>query len=85
MAVGLAQKIAETLHEGIYGEQAQSDYGLTKAESKRIEEKVQKQAEEALKRVAEEFTDKRRFWKLICSMSLPKQRPKQKNSGTGGT
>ena len=57
MAVSLAQKIAETLHDGIYGEQAQSDYGLTKAESKRIEEKVQKQAEEALKRVAEEFTD----------------------------
>lgn len=60
MAVGLAQKIAETLHEGIYGEQAQSDYGLTKAESKRIEEKVQKQAEEALKRVAEDFTDKKK-------------------------
>lgn len=78
MAVSLAQKITETLHEGIYGEQAQSDYGLTKAESKRIEEKVQKQAEEALKRVAEEFTDKKRFWKLICSMSLPKQRLKPK-------
>ena len=60
MAVGLAQKIAETLHDGIYGEQAQSDYGLTKAESKRIEEKVQKQAEEALKRVAEDFTDKKK-------------------------
>ena len=60
MAVSLAQKIAETLHDGIYGEQAQSDYGLTKAESKRIEEKVQKQAEEALKRVAEEFTDKKK-------------------------
>ncbi|WP_419086731.1 DEAD/DEAH box helicase family protein, partial [Phascolarctobacterium succinatutens] len=29
MAVSLAQKIAETLHDGIYGEQAQSDYGLT--------------------------------------------------------
>lgn len=48
------------MHDGIYGEQAQSDYGLTKAESKRIEEKVQKQAEEALKRVAEEFTDKKK-------------------------
>ena len=60
MAVGLAQKIAETLHDGIYGEQAQSNYGLTKAESKRIEEKVQKQAEEALKRVAEDFTDKKK-------------------------
>lgn len=60
MAVGLAQKIAETLHDGIYGEQAQSNYGLTKAESKRIEEKVQKQAEEALKRVAEDFTYKKK-------------------------
>ena len=72
MAVGLAQKIAETLHEGIYGEQAQSDYGLTKAESKRIEEKVQKQAEEALKRVAEEFTDKKKVLEADLQHELAK-------------
>lgn len=72
MAVGLAQKIAETLHEGIYGEQAQSDYGLTKAESKRIEEKVQKQAEEALKRVAEEFTDKKKVMEADLQHELAK-------------
>lgn len=70
MAVGLAQKIAETLHEGIYGEQAQSDYGLTKAESKRIEEKVQKQAEEALKRVAEDFTDKKKVFEADLQHEL---------------
>lgn len=72
MAVGLAQKIAETLHEGIYGEQAQSDYGLTKAESKRIEEKVQKQAEEALKRVAEDFTDKKKVLEADLQHELAK-------------
>ena len=72
MAVGLAQKIAETLHDGIYGEQAQSDYGLTKAESKRIEEKVQKQAEEALKRVAEEFTDKKKVLEADLQHELAK-------------
>lgn len=72
MAVGLAQKIAETLHEGIYGEQAQSDYGLTKAESKRIEEKVQKQAEEALKRVAEDFTDKKKVLEADFQHELAK-------------
>lgn len=72
IAVGLAQKIAETLHEGIYGEQAQSDYGLTKAESKRIEEKVQKQAEEALKRVAEEFTDKKKILEADLQHELAK-------------
>lgn len=72
MAVSLAQKIAETLHDGIYGEQAQSDYGLTKAESKRIEEKVQKQAEEALKRVAEEFTDKKKVLKADLQHELAK-------------
>ncbi|WP_337953758.1 DEAD/DEAH box helicase family protein, partial [Phascolarctobacterium succinatutens] len=72
MAVGLAQKIAETLHEGIYGEQAQSDYGLTKAESKRIEEKVQKQAEEALKRIAEEFTDKKNVLEADLQHELAK-------------
>lgn len=72
MAVGLAQKIAETLHDGIYGEQAQSDYGLTKAESKRIEEKVQKQAEEALKRVAEEFADKKKILEADLQHELAK-------------
>lgn len=72
MAVGLAQKIAETLHEGIYSEQAQSDYGLTKAESKRIEEKVQKQAEEALKRVAEDFTDKKKVLEADLQHELAK-------------
>lgn len=72
MAVSLAQKIAETLHDGIYGEQAQSDYGLTKAESKRIEEKVQKQAEEALKRVAEEFTDKKKVLEADLQHELAK-------------
>ena len=72
MAVRLAQKIAETLHDGIYGEQAQSDYGLTKAESKRIEEKVQKQAEEALKRVAEEFTDKKKVLEADLQHELAK-------------
>lgn len=72
MAVGLAQKIAETLHDGIYGEQAQSDYGLTKAESKRIEEKVQKQAEEALKRVAEDFTDKKKVLEADLQHELAK-------------
>lgn len=72
MAVSLAQKIAETLHDGIYGEQAQSDYGLTKAESKRIEEKVQKQAEEALKRVAEEFTDKKKVLEANLQHELAK-------------
>lgn len=72
MAVGLAQKIAETLHEGIYGEQAQSNYGLTKAESKRIEEKVQKQAEEALKRVAEDFTDKKKVLEADLQHELAK-------------
>lgn len=72
MAVGLAQKIAETLHDGIYGEQAQSDYGLTKAESKRIEEKVQKQAEEALKRVAEDFTDKKKILEADLQHELAK-------------
>lgn len=72
MAVGLAQKSAETLHDGIYGEQAQSDYGLTKAESKRIEEKVQKQAEEALKRVAEEFADKKKILEADLQHELAK-------------
>lgn len=72
MAVGLAQKIAETLHDGIYGEQAQSNYGLTKAESKRIEEKVQKQAEEALKRVAEDFTDKKKVLEADLQHELAK-------------
>lgn len=72
MAVNLAQKIAETLHEGIYGEQAQSAYGLTKAESKRIEEKVQKQAEEALKRVAEDFTDKKKVLEADLQHELAK-------------
>lgn len=72
MAVSLAQKIAETLHDGIYGEQAQSDYGLTKAESKRIEEKVQKQAEEALKLVAEEFTDKKKVLEADLQHELAK-------------
>ena len=72
MAVGLAQQIAETLHDGIYGEQAQSDYGLTKAESKRIEEKVQKQAEEALKRVAEDFTDKKKVLEADLQHELAK-------------
>lgn len=72
MAVSLAQKIAETLHDGIYGEQAQSDYCLTKAESKRIEEKVQKQAEEALKRVAEEFTDKKKVLEADLQHELAK-------------
>ena len=72
MAVGLAQKSAETLHDGIYGEQAQSDYGLTKAGSKRIEEKVQKQAEEALKRVAEEFADKKKILEADLQHELAK-------------
>ena len=72
MAVGLAQRIAETLHDGIYGEQAQSNYGLTKAESKRIEEKVQKQAEEALKRVAEDFTDKKKVLEADLQHELAK-------------
>ena len=60
LAVGLAQKITETLHTGIYGETAKHAYGLSEKESKRIEEKVQKYAEDELKRVAEDFNDKKK-------------------------
>ena len=62
LAVSLAQKIAETLHSGIYGEEAKEAYGLTQSESRRIEDKVKKQAEEELKRVAEDFTDQKKVF-----------------------
>lgn len=60
LAVNVAHTIAETLHAGIYGDTAKQEYGLTNAESKRIEDKVKKYAEEELKRVAEDFTDKKK-------------------------
>ena len=60
LAVSLAQKVAEALHSGIYSEEAKDAYGLTQTESRRIEDKVKKQAEEELKRVAEDFTDKKK-------------------------
>lgn len=60
MAVNIAKTVAETLHAGIYGDTAKQTYGLTNAESKRVEDKVKKYAEEELKRVAEDFTDKKK-------------------------
>lgn len=70
LAVSLAQKVADSLHTGIYGDEAKTAYGLTQTESKRIEDSVKKHAEEELKRVAEDFTDKKKVLEVELKNKL---------------